>query len=1066
MISKFVHLHTHSHYSLLDGLAKIDELVNEAVRLEMPALALTDHGNMYGAIEFYKKCKKAGIKPIIGCEAYIAYESLQQKRPNIDDKRFHLTLLAQNEIGYKNLIQLITISNLEGFYYKPRMDKELLKKYSEGLIALSGCMASELSRLMERKKVAEGEKVAKEYQEIFGRDNFFIEINHHPNIKNHNEIKKGLIDLANKTKIPLVATQDIHYLKPEDAIAQDFLVAIQTNAKMTDANRLSMKQDNFSMRSPEEMESLFKDIPEALVNTSLIAERCNLELELGRWVFPKIDLPRGESAKQYLKKLTLEGYQKKFSEGESAGGETKKRMDYELEVINNKGYAPYFLIIADIINWAHEQGIITTTRGSAAGSFVSYLIGITNIDPVKYGLPFERFLNPHRPSPPDIDMDFADDRREEVIEYVKEKYGKDRVAQIGTFGTMMARGAVRDITRALGKPYDFGDKIAKIIPFGSQGFAMTIEQALKIVPELRQMYETEEEAREILDLAQKIEGCVRHVSVHAAGIVISPTKLTDYVPLQREPNGEKIITQYDMYSIEEVGLLKMDFLGIKNLAILGNSVKLVKKIHDVDVDLENIPLDDKKTFALLSEGETVGVFQLSGSGMTRYLKELRPSAVNDIMAMIALFRPGPMANIPTYIRRKHGKEPIVYIDPRLEKILEKTYGVVTYQDDVLLIAIELAGYNWNTVDKFRKAIGKKIPAEMARQEKIFLEGCQKYGSLPPEKAEKLWKLFDPFKGYGFNKAHAASYAKVAYQTAYMKANYPAEFMTAVLTADAGDTEKIAIAITECRRMKIPVLPPDINESFGDFTVIGHSIRFGLYTIKNIGGEIADAIIEERKKNGPFKSFCNFLDRIHHRNLNKKSLESLVKSGAMDTLGERNQLLFNMDDALNYNRESVKLIQNQHSLFSLMTDSSSVPMLKLKEIRPASPQEKLSWEKELLGLYISGHPLDKFQDKLEKIKTKIWDAKKLENNQPVVTAGIIEEIRRVMTKRNEAMLFLKISDYTDSIETIIFPKTLNHYGEIIREGNCVGIKGRISLRNGEPSIIVEEIKEMNPVRDRP
>ncbi len=1062
MASKFVHLHTHSHYSLLDGLAKIDELVNEAVRLEMPALALTDHGNMYGAIEFYKKCKRAGIKPIIGVEAYIAYESHLQKRPNIDDKRFHLTLLAQNEIGYKNLIQLVTISNLEGFYYKPRMDKELLKKYSEGLIALSGCMASELSRLIGRKKIEEAEKVAKEYQEIFGKGNFFIEISHHPDIENHDEIKKGLIDLANKTKIPLVATQDIHYLKPEDDVAQDFLVAIQTNAKMTDANRLTMKQDDFSMRSPEEMESLFKNMPEAVKNTEIIASRCNINLELGRWVFPKINLPQGISSEDYLKKSALEGYQKKISEKDDSE-ETKKRLDYELEVINNKGYAPYFLIIADIINWAHQQEIITTTRGSAAGSFVSYLIGITNIDPVKYGLPFERFLNPHRPSPPDIDMDFADDRREEVIEYVKEKYGKDRVAQIGTFGTMMARGAIRDITRALGKPYDLGDKIAKIIPFGSQGFAMTIEQALKIVPELRQMYETEEEVREIIDLAQKIEGCARHVSVHAAGIVISPTKLTDYVPLQKEPNGEKIITQYDMYSIEEVGLLKMDFLGIKNLAILGNSVKLVKKIHDVDIDLENIPLNDKKTFALLSEGETVGVFQLSGSGMTRYLKELKPSAINDIMAMIALFRPGPMANIPTYIRRKHGKEPIVYIDPRLEKILEKTYGVVTYQDDVLLIAMELAGYNWNTVDKFRKAIGKKIPAEMARQEKIFLEGCQKYGDLPPEKAEELWKLFDPFKGYGFNKAHAASYARVSYQTAYMKANYPAEFMTAVLTADAGDTEKIAIAITECRRMKIPVLPPDINESFGDFTVINinnkKGIRFGLYTIKNMGIEIADAIIEERKKNGLFKSFSDFLDRIHHRNLNKKSLESLVKSGAMDALGERNKLLLNMDDALNYNRESVKLIQNQDSLFSLMADSSSVPRLKLKDIRPAFPQEKLAWEKELLGLYISGHPLDKFKDKMEKIKTKIWDAKKLENNMPVVTAGIIEEIRRVLTKRNESMLFLKISDYTDSIEAVIFPKTLNHYGEIIREGNCIAIKGRISLRNDEPSIIAGEIKEM-------
>ncbi len=1060
MASKFVHLHTHSDYSLLDGMAKVSDLVERAALLGMPALALTDHGNMHGVIEFYKKCKKAGIKPIVGVEAYIARDSLRQKRPNIDNKRYHLTLLAKNEVGYKNLMRLVTISHLEGFYYKPRMDKKILAEHSEGIICLSGCMAGEISRLLERKDFEQAEKTAKEYIKIFGKDNFFIEISHHPNIERHDEIQKGLIKLARKLDAPLVATQDIHYIKPEDAVAQDFLVAIQSNAKMTDANRLSMLKEDFSMRSGEQMEEFFKEIPEAIENTCLISEKCDIKLELGKWVFPKIDLPEGMSARARLEKLAFQNYSEKIGGGKDENGEIKKRLEYELGVIISKGYAPYFLVVADIIDFARKNKIFTNTRGSAAGSLVSYLIGITNIDPIKYKLPFERFLNPERPSPPDIDMDFADDKREKVIDYVKEKYGKDKVAQIGTFGTMMARGAVRDITRALGKPYDLGDKISKLIPFGSQGFPMTITQALNITPELRQMYETENEVKEIIDLAKKIEGCARHISVHAAGVVIAPTALTDFVPLQFEPKGEKIITQYDMHAIEDAGLLKFDFLGIKNLTVLENSVKLVKFFHDTDIDIDNIPLDDKKTFELLERGETLGVFQLSGNGMTRWLKELKPHSIWDIMAMIALFRPGPMAFIPDYIKRKENPKLVKYIDPKLKEILEPTYGIIIYQDDILLIATKIAGYSWKEADKFRKAVGKKIPKEMAAQKEKFINGCIETGGMEISKAEELWEMIETFAAYGFNKAHTASYGKVAYQTAYMKANYPIEFMTAVLTADAGDTEKIAASIAECKRMKIQVLPPNVNESFGDFTATDKkAIRFGLYTIKNLGEEIANAIIEERKKNGQFKSFSDFLDRIKHKNLNKKSLEALVKSGAMDELGERNQLLENMEDALGYNKESARSAQNQNSLFAMMQDVSSVPTLKLKGAPSASQQDKLLWEKELLGLYISGHPLDKFKDKLEKIKTGIGDAKKLTDNMPVVTAGMIEEVKKIMTKKNEPMLFVKISDYTDSVETVIFPRILEKYGDIIREGNCVAIKGRISLRNGDPSIICEQMKEM-------
>lgn len=1077
----FVHLHTHSHYSLLDGLAKIDDLVKEAVKYGMPALALTDHGNMYGAVEFYKKARTAGIKPILGVEAYMAYESLYQKRSNIDSKRYHFILLAKNLEGYKNLLKLVSISNLDGYYYKPRMDKEVLRKHSEGLIGLSGCIAGEIPRALHNNDFEKAEKTAKEYEEIFGKGNFFIEIMHHPNLEGFQETQEKLKNLAKKTGIPLAATQDIHYIKKEDAKAQDVLVAVGRKETVNSPSRENNVNEDFSFRSAEEMAELFSDTPEAIENTLKIAEMCEIELDLGKWLFPKIELPENATSEETLRKKAEEGLALKFKNDLPNFKVLMERMEYELGVINTKGYAPYFLVVADIINFARRQKIAVNTRGSAAGSFVSYLIGITSVDPIKFMLPFERFLNPFRPSPPDIDMDFADDRREEIVEYIKEKYGIGHVAQIGTFGTMMARGAVRDVNRALGKPYSFGDQISKLIPFGSQGFPMSISRALEEAPELKQMYNESAEAREVIDMAKQIEGCARHISVHAAGTVISPTELTDFTPLQREPNGDKIITQYDMHAVEDAGLLKMDLLGIKNLATLGNSVKIVKKIHNIEIDLQNIPYDDKKVFEMLSRGETTGVFQLGGNGMTKWLKELKPTKLTDIMAMIALFRPGPMDNIPTYIQRKNGKEPIRYIDPRLKKILDDTYGVITYQDDLLFIAIELAGYDWNTVDKFRKAVGKKIPEEMAKQEVIFIEGCQKYGGLSKQKAEDLWKLFDPFKGYGFNKAHAASYSQVAYQTAYMKANFPAEFMTALLTGDSGDTEKIAVAINECKRMGISVLPPDINASFGDFAVIKGSlaknltmeaksiqdnsftndqIRFGLFTIKNLGAEIAEAIIEERKARGPYKSFSDFLDRVDHKNLNKKSLEALVKAGAFDAFHERNLLLHNLQKALDYNKEIKEASQkNQSSLFALAEDKSTLPVLKLESVTPASFDEKLKWEKELLGLYISGHPLDKHKKKLEKRKMNISQVNEMADGVPVLIAGLVTEIKKIMTKNNDPMLFIKILDLTGEIEAVVFPKTLQTYGQFVREEACISIKGRISIRNNNSNIIVNEIKEV-------
>ncbi|MEK7621744.1 MAG: DNA polymerase III subunit alpha [Patescibacteria group bacterium] len=1082
----FVHLHTHSNYSLLDGLSKIDEMVAKAKRLGMPALALTDHGNLYGAIEFYKTCRAKGVKPIIGVEAYIALRSRHNKEPNIDNKRYHLTLLAKNRIGYQNLIKLVSTANLEGYYYKPRMDKELLAEHHEGIICLSGCMASELGRALQQNNQSRGEEIIKEHQEIFGRENYFLEIMHHPKIETQTAIKLATIELSKKLKIPLVATHDSHYLEPDDAKAHDTLVAIQQN-NFDDNKRFSAIGEDFSFITPEEAVKLFSDTPEAVANTLRVAELCSIELELGKWVFPNYPLPKGENYDQLLVKQA-EKYLVNYLINQLENPATiKTRLAYELEVIIKKGYSPYFLVVADIIDYARSQGIFTNTRGSAAGSLVSYLLGITGVDPLVYKLPFERFLNPDRPSPPDIDMDFADKRRDEVINYVKQKYGEDKVAQIGTFGSMMARGAVRDVARALGFPYAAGDRIANLIPMGSQGFPMTIERALELTPELKKIYDEEPETKQIINLAKKIEGGVRHISVHAAGVVIAPTTLTDFVPLQLDPKGGKIITQYDMYAVEEAGLLKLDFLGIRNLSILEDSIRLVKKIHGLEIDIEKIPLDDKKTFTLLARGETLGLFQLNGSGMTKCLKELRPTTIHDINVMVALYRPGPMDNINEYIARKHGQKPIKFLHPKMKNFLETTYGVLVYQDDLLLTAIEVAGYSWGEVDKFRKAVGKKIPEEMAKQHLLFVDGCVKNGGMKKEKAEELWNLFEPFQGYGFNKAHAASYGKVAYQTAYMKANYPAEYMTAVLSAEAGDMETISEIIKECVRMGLPVLPPDINESFGDFTVVkgapspdnatGHpaaggvrrseageganadKIRFGLFTIKNLGEEISSVIVGERKKNGPFRSIPDFLERITHRNLNKKSLEALTQAGAFDSLRvDRATILGNLERLLTYNRDAGIDHKNQESLFAAMADTKSVPTLKLEPAPRATRREKLIWEKELLGLYISGHPLDDFRDKFTD-GNSIKKAKGQKADTPVMVGGLIEEMRPIVTKKGDRMAFFKLADFTDRIEVVVFSRSYDQYKEFLVAEKCVAIRGKLSLRNGEPSIILESVKEL-------
>lgn len=1068
----FVHLHVHSHYSLLDGLTKIDDLVEAAKAEGSPAVALTDHGVMYGVVEFYEKCKKTGIKPIIGVEAYLAPAARSDKATKaINDRNYyHLLLLAKNNIGYHNLIKLTSVAHLEGYYYRPRIDWEILSENCEGLIATSSCLGGEIPRLLLADKLSRAQDKIDEYSKLFGTDNFYLELQDHPESSDQIKLNKLLVDLAREHKLPLIGTNDTHYLRADDNEAQDILLCLQNKSKKEDTNRMSMLGVNYSLKSNKEMIEAFKDTPEAVTNTLKIAEACNVELDLGKIQLPYFEVPSGFDGNSYLRHLALAGFMKRYGKNyEDMDQLYRDRVDFELSVVAKMGWPSYFLIVADFVNWAKEQGIVVGPgRGSAAGSLVCYLIGITNLCPIKYNLLFERFLNPDRISMPDIDLDFADTRRDEVLDYVKNKYGHDHVAQIITFGTMAARAAVRDVGRVLDYPYDYCDRLAKTIPS-----MMKIKEALERSPEFKAIYE-EPEARRIVDYAIKLEGVARHSSVHACGVLITKDPLTSNVPIQYASSSDRtIVSQYSLHPIEDLGLLKMDFLGLKNLTIIESAIKIIKNTRGVLIDIDQIPLDDKKTYRIFQTGNTTGVFQFESSGMKRYLKELKPSEFEDIIAMVALYRPGPMEWIPDYITGKHGKKP-QYLHPKLEPILNVTYGVAVYQEQVMEIARSLAGFTMAEADVLRKAVGKKIAKLLGEQKIKFIEGCVKNG-LSTKLAAEIFAFIEPFAGYGFNRSHAACYAMIGYQTAYLKANFPAEFMAALLTSDQQDTDRIAIEIEECRHMKIEIQQPDLNQSFDNFTVVTSgtadnqvaladenptTIRFGLKAIKNVGEHISEMIIQERKANGPFKDIANFLERIEDKDLNRKSLESLIKSGALDSMGERGQLLANIDLMLNFHKDfSQRKINRQVSLFSTMSESASAPQIRLASSPAATRDEKLHWEKELLGLYITEHPFSGFREPLQE---SIIPLSKISNeivNQDITIGGVITTLKKILTRRNETMYFVKIEDGIGNLELIIFPRLLAETTGLWQIGKIILCQGTLSDKDNEFKLLANKAVEL-------
>jgi len=1063
-MSDFTHLHVHSHYSLLDGLGKIKPMLQQAKELGMDSLALTDHGAMYGAIDFLQAAEEVGMRPILGVEAYLAPLGHTQKRGKIDANPCHITLLAQNKAGYHNLIKLTTAAHLQGYYYKPRIDYDLLAAHSEGLIILSGCLNSALSRAIVEGQREKAEKILTWHLDVFGRERFYLEVQHHPTLTEQTKVNEALFRYSKTFKLGLVATADSHYIHAEDAEAHDVLLCVQTGRQVQEKDRMCMLGEDFSLKSPTEMKQLWREHPEAIDNTQKIAEACHFELEFGVNRLPRYPLPSGVTPEQHLRSQCEAKLATRYEPEVLRAA--RERLEYELSIISKTGFAPYFLIVADFVNEAKRRGILVGPgRGSAAGSIVSYLTGITGLDPLHYNLLFERFLNPDRVSMPDIDLDFADDRRDEIIEYVRDKYGHDHVAQIITFGTMAARAAVRDAGRALGYPYAFCDTIAKAIPP-----FMNFEQALKESAELQAHYEGDGQAKRLIDTAKKLEGVCRHASTHAAGVVITDEPLTNHVPLQLTSTTkgarDTIVTQYSMNHVEALGLLKMDFLGLKNLTIIQDTLqRIAAREGRHTLDITALPLDDAATYTLLQEGSTIGVFQLESAGMRRWLRELAPTEFEDIISILALYRPGPMDSIPDFVAAKHGRKKITYLHPLLKPILEKTYGVIVTQDQVLQIARDFAGFTYGEADILRKAVGKKIKKLLLEQRKKFIAGAIDTKGIEKARATQVWDFIEPFARYGFNRAHAACYAMIAYQTAYLKANFPAEFMAALLTSDEGNVERQAIEVAEAVRSNLRVLPPDINESGEDFTVVmheGHSaIRFGLSAIKNVGHQAVAAVIGEREQRGAYVDLFDLFRRIHASGFNRKAVESLARAGAFDSLAERALILANAEALLTFSRNLHKQTEpGQVGLFG-QAAGPALPAARvtLREVPAASKDERLAWEKELLGLYVSEHPLQELGQELADIATPIADVvalKQRTSSGKVRVAGIVTRLTKITTKSGQPMLFVQLEDLTGKIETLVFPALLTKTSEHWADGKRVLIEGSLSDKDGEAKVLADNV----------
>ncbi|MFC1624104.1 DNA polymerase III subunit alpha [Candidatus Omnitrophota bacterium] len=1058
--SDFVHLHVHTQYSLLDGACLIKNLVERARRMKMPAVSMTDHGNMFGAIEFYQACMQNGIKPIIGCELYLAPKSRFDKTIYTGGETSnHIILLARDEAGYRNLMKLVSIGYREGFYYKPRIDKEVLAQCSEGLMVLSSCLKGEFSRLALEGNEEKIKGLALQYREILGKENFYFELQDNL-IPEQKKVNSVLIKLGKQLEIGVVATNDVHYLTRESAKAHEALLCIQTQTTLQDPKRMRLQTDQFYFKSPEEMKELFKDIPEAISNTIKITERCNLELDFSKTFLPHYSIPEGTTREKYLKELCEEGLRKRYVD---VAPDKRQRLDYELRAINKAGYTSYFLIAWDFVSYAKNKEIaVGPGRGSAAGSIVSYCLGITDIDPLRYNLLFERFLNPERVTMPDIDIDFCYERRQEVIDYVIGKYGQENVAQIITFGTMAARAVIRDVGRVMSMPYGDVDRIAKLVPLDPN---MTLELALEQEPELRSLYNQDPRVKELIDTSKHLEGLTRHASTHAAGVVISEDPLVNHVPLFGTSDNQ-ISTGYAMGSLEKIGLLKMDFLGLRTLTVIQEAIKIVNRVNSISLKVEDIPMEDPKTYRLLDKAETMGVFQLESSGMRDLLKKLKPEKFEDIVALLALYRPGPIGSgmLDDFMKRKHGEVEVRFDHPLLESILKETYGIIVYQEQVMMIVSKLAGFSLAQADLLRRAIGKKTPEVMDQQRKAFIEGAIK-NKIDKRIADKIFSLIEHFAGYGFNKSHSTAYAMISYRTAFLKANYPVEFMTALLTSEKDNTDKVVEYINEAERMNLKILPPDLNESFANFTMVGKdAIRFGLGAVKNVGQGSIESIIEARNRYNSFKSLSEFCEHTDSRLVNKKVIESLIKCGAFDSLSlKRSQMMAVLANAM----DTANAIQKDRSLGQMLLFTDKGIDRQIPDIKEWPESQLLTFEKEMLGFYITGHPLAKYEKILKEYSTASSKAlKDLEDGVKIRFGGIINKVKNTVTKRTgERMAIMMVEDLEGKVEVLVFPAAYKNVSKFIRVNFAVFVNGRLNLKEERPKIIVEEIVPIEEARTR-